>query len=142
MCYNYIHVELYVFFIGVLRVRRVAAGLVSLYLFHPVWLNCCCVQHTPVFQICSSFVSIRNSHLSDFSIPSPQSSVGWPWFWAVGPVEEQTCICLYTNTFLQRNLSWDWFDFTSFCLSMLCVFPPQGLWTDEMTELGERQCDG
>lgn len=78
VCCNHIHVWLYVFSISVLRVRRVAAGLVSLHLFHPVGLNCCCVQQTPVFQKMQRFykkkkalsVSIRYPHLSDFRIPS------------------------------------------------------------------------
>lgn len=128
-CCNCIHVLLYVFFIGMLRVRRVAAGLVSFHLFRPVGLNCCCVQQTSVFQICSGFgekalsVSIRNSHLPDFRILSQQSPVIWPCFCVAGPAEEQTYICFYTDIFLQRSLWWKWLDFASLCLSMLGVLP-------------------
>lgn len=64
VCCNHIHVWLYVFSISVLRVRRVAAGLVSLHLFHPVGLNCCCVQQTPVFQKMQRFYKKKKSLVS------------------------------------------------------------------------------
>lgn len=100
VCCNYIQVGLYVFFVGVLRVRRAAASLVSLHLFCPCGLNCCCIQQTSVFQTCCSCtkkalsVSIRNFHLSHFRILSQQSPLIWPCFWAAGPTEEQTAFAL------------------------------------------------
>lgn len=117
VCCNYIQVGLYVFFVGVLRVSRAAAALVSLHLFCPVELNCYCIQRTSV-----KYAAVVRKKPCQFPSGIPtylilQSPVIWPCFWAAGPTEEQICIC--ADVFLQRNLWRKRFAFASLCSSML-----------------------
>lgn len=144
VCCNYIHVGLYVFFVGVLRVRRVAAGLVSFHFFRPVGLNCCCVQQTFVFQICSGFIKEKRKSPVCFHQEFPLK-----WFY--NSITTITCnLTLFLSSSPCRS---PWYSLTRkkfvmkmvwFCIALFIHaerLGPVGLWADEMTELEAREHD-